>query len=107
MPLYRYIHHSGAEIIVELCLYRKIPDMILRPPQKVHIPENSRHAAFILVFKVGTVAPFKHQNADDIFTIHQTIGYIKLGCGMGNLTITQKSAIHPQIKAESTPSKFK
>ena len=45
------LYNSGLNPIV--------PDGLLRPLQKIHIPKNAAHAELILILQVGTVAPLQ------------------------------------------------
>ena len=79
--------------------YEIIPQMLFTAAQDVYIPEDARHAQLVLVFKIGAVTPFQHQHIDTVFALAQHVRHVKFGGGMGNLTVSRKRTVDPQVEA--------
>ena len=90
--IYRRVKIKSNRYICMVCSkfgrYMVIPYHMLRPFQKIHIPKNTAHPEFILIFKIRTVTPFQHQNCQGIFPFFQEIRHIKFRCHVGYLTVT-------------------
>ena len=81
-------------------------DHIFRAVHKIHIPEDSTHSKFILIFQISSITPFQNQYRQRILPIFQNFRHIKFTCGMGNLTVTYILSIYPDIKAGIHPFKI-
>ena len=76
-----------------------ITDCLFWAFQNVHIPENTTHTEFVLIFQIGTITPFHYQHCHRIRSILKYIGNIKLTGHMWNLAVSYVRAIDPYIKA--------
>ena len=76
-----------------------IADCLLRTFQNIHIPENTTHTEFILIFQIRTITPLHDQNCYAVFSVLKEIRNIKLTGHMGNLAVSYIRAIDPYIKA--------
>ena len=62
----------------DFSFYMIIADCLLRTFQNVHIPENTAHTEFILVFQIGAITPLHYQHCHSIRSILKQISNIKL-----------------------------
>ena len=76
-----------------------ITDCLFWAFQNVHIPENTTHTEFVLIFQIGTITPLHDQNRYAVLSVPKEVGDIKLTGHMGNLAIPYIRAIDPYIKA--------
>ena len=64
------------------------------PGQQVHIPENSRHAEFVLALQVGAVAPLAHHDGQPVFARMEETADFKLAGHMGHLAVAGELAVY-------------
>ena len=102
----RLIHKSKVHIddavlirIGRNRLQKVITDPLLRTQQQVHIPENPTHTEFILILQITSITPFHHQYRQCVGPLPQIFGHIELTGRMGNLAVSDESAVDPHIKA--------
>ena len=76
-----------------------VPDGLLRPLQKIYVPENAAHAKLILILQVGAVAPLQHQHCQRIVALPDKIRHIKFTGRVGNLVVAHIRAVQPDIIA--------
>ena len=76
-----------------------ITDCLFWAFQNVHIPENTTHTEFVLIFQIGTITPLHYQHCHRICSILKYIGNIKLTGHMRNLAVSYVRAIDPYVKA--------
>ena len=69
---------SGSIPILQRRMDKVIAQMARIAAQKVYIPENAGGAQFVLILKVGAVAPLEHQHVHAVFTLLQKGGCVKL-----------------------------
>ena len=90
---------QGCFITFQVVGNEVVPDVGFRAIQDVHIPEDAGGPELILVFQVAAVAPFQNQNCQGVLTVHNLIGDIELGSGVGNLVVAQVLAVEPCVQA--------
>ena len=83
-----------------------ITDCLFWAFQNVHIPENTTHTEFVLIFQIGTITPLHNQYGYAVFSIFKEICNIKLTGHMGNLAVSYIRTIDPYIKATVYPFKI-
>ena len=76
-----------------------ITDCLFWAFQNVHIPENTTHTEFVLIFQIRAITPLHYQHCHRIRSILKYIGNIKLACHMRNLAVSYVRAIDPYVKA--------
>ena len=76
-----------------------IADCLLWTFQNVHIPENTTHTEFVLIFQIGTITPLHYQHCHRICSILKYISNIKLTGHMRNLAVSYVRTIDPYVKA--------
>ena len=76
-----------------------ITDCLFWAFQNVHIPENTTHTEFVLIFQIGTITPLHDQNRYAVLSVPKEVGDIKLTGHMRNLAVSYVRAIDPYVKA--------
>ena len=76
-----------------------VRNVLLRASQQIDIPEDPGHSELVLVFQIGPVAPLEDQHGQEIFSLPQQFGNIKLGGVMRHLAVADIGAVQPYVKA--------
>ena len=84
---------------IQIRMDEEIADVAFRTAEQVHIAENTGHPQLILILQIAAVAPFEHQHNHCILAVVNEAGHIKFAGGMGNLAVSHKFPIDPDIKA--------
>ena len=98
VPFHAHLDHRTGVILPAPGTHAEVPDMLPGPYQQVHIPKDTGHTELVLAFQIGAQAPFHHQHRQQVFTLHQIGGHIKLTGGVAHLAVTHPVAVHPYIK---------
>ena len=75
-----------------------VENALSRPAHQVDIPEDSRHAEFVLVLEIASIAPFQDKYGENIFPFLQGISDFKLGKSMGDLAVADIVSVQPDVK---------
>ena len=88
-----------AAILCNRSLNRKVMYEFLRAKHQLNIPENSGKTQLILILQIGSVTPFQNQNRHTVATCFGFAGDFKFAGTVGNLAVTDKFAVDPDIEA--------
>ena len=103
-----YLHagravHGGpqrhfTQVGIEHTLRTDVLNMSLGTGHQVHVAVNTGQAEHILVFQVGTVAPFVHLHGQGVIALFHVRRNAELGVVVGALAVTHLLAVHPHIE---------
>ena len=88
-----------AAILCNRSLNRKVMYEFLRAKHQLNIPENSGKTQLILILQIGSVTPFQNQNRHTVAACFGFAGDFKFAGTVGNLAVTNKFAVDPDIEA--------
>ena len=81
------------------CFQKIVADAFFRAGQQINVTEDTAHPEFVLVLEIAAVAPFDDKYGERIFSVAYHSGDIKFTRGVGDLTVADKAAVQPYIKA--------
>ena len=100
-----YLQIRGLKIFGQICFDNIIPDPFHGPLQDIDIPEDAGKTELVLIFQIGSVAPFEDQDRQKVISFPQKTGHVKFRRMMGNLAVSHVSTVQPYIEAGIHPLK--
>ena len=67
--------------------------------QEEHLTEDARPAELILILQIRPVAPFEHQNLNEVLPGAEVLRHLQLGGHVADLTVSHELAVDEQVEA--------
>ena len=90
--------HKNAEFPFCRGMNPIVRDPFHRSRNHINIPKNAGHTDFILIFEIGTVAPFQNGADNAVSTFFEEGRHAEFGNTMRHLSITRKFPIYVEIE---------